>query len=177
MLRAWEQASSDQSELDWEVYHKFNGFAVTTIQLVGTIIVMSQVGWEILLLFAPVFVACIFMQVWEPSSSNIYLFLLAQFRAYLSHFFLFCKFLKSLMQCQWAILSTWASNLNFSSRVHILKSPLAPLAFLEFAKREARSSFASTAYGDSEFNFAIQKISVVACASTLHSAKGALSFS
>lgn len=58
-----EQASSDQSELDWEVYHKFNGFMVTTVSLIGTMIVMSQVGWEILLLFAPVFVACISMQV------------------------------------------------------------------------------------------------------------------
>jgi len=58
-----KQASSDQSELDWEVYHKFNGFMVTTVSLIGTIIVMSQVGWEILLLFAPVFVACISMQV------------------------------------------------------------------------------------------------------------------
>jgi hypothetical protein len=37
---------------------------VMTIQLLGTITVMSQVGWEVLLLFLPVFIACIFMQVW-----------------------------------------------------------------------------------------------------------------
>jgi hypothetical protein len=54
---------------------------------------MSQVGWEILFLFAHVFIACNSMQVWEPSSSNIYLFVLAQFRAYFSPFSCFINFL------------------------------------------------------------------------------------
>lgn len=105
MLHAREQASSDQSELDWEVYHKFNGFAVTTIQLVGTIIVMSQVGWEILLLFAPVFVACIFMQVCEPSSSiSLFLFNLEDNR---------------LVSCQQHCQNTWSLSPVMRSHSYI----------------------------------------------------------
>ncbi|XP_073385743.1 ABC transporter C family member 5 isoform X2 [Physcomitrium patens] len=68
--RILNRTSSDQSELDWEVYHKFNGFMVTTVSLVGTLIVMSQVGLEILLLFAPVFVACISMQRYYMASAR-----------------------------------------------------------------------------------------------------------
>jgi ABC-type multidrug transport system fused ATPase/permease subunit len=62
--RILNRSSSDQSDIDWEIQYKFGGLMVTTIQLLGTITVMSQVGWEVLLLFLPVFIACIFMQVW-----------------------------------------------------------------------------------------------------------------
>lgn len=68
--RILNRSSSDQSDIDWEIQYKFVGLMVTTIQLLGTITVMSQVGWEVLLLFLPVFIACIFMQRYYMKSAR-----------------------------------------------------------------------------------------------------------
>jgi ABC-type multidrug transport system fused ATPase/permease subunit len=68
--RILNRSSSDQSDIDWEIQYKFGGLMVTTIQLLGTITVMSQVGWEVLLLFLPVFIACIFMQRYYMKSAR-----------------------------------------------------------------------------------------------------------
>lgn len=48
------QASTDQSVLDLEIATKLGWCAFSVIQLLGTIAVMSQVAWEVFVIFIPV---------------------------------------------------------------------------------------------------------------------------
>lgn len=57
------QASTDQSVLDLEMANKLGWCAFSVIQLLGTIAVMSQVAWEVFVIFIPVTAICIWYQV------------------------------------------------------------------------------------------------------------------
>ncbi|GMH17185.1 hypothetical protein Nepgr_019026 [Nepenthes gracilis] len=57
--RILNRASSDQSVLDLEMAHRLGWAAFSIIQLLGTITVMSQVAWEVFVIFIPVTAICI----------------------------------------------------------------------------------------------------------------------
>ncbi|XP_024012775.1 putative ABC transporter C family member 15 isoform X2 [Eutrema salsugineum] len=60
--RILNRASTDQSVLDLEMATKLGWCAFSIIQIVGTIFVMSQVAWQVCVIFIPVAVACVFYQ-------------------------------------------------------------------------------------------------------------------
>nr|XP_027106664.1 putative ABC transporter C family member 15 isoform X2 [Coffea arabica] len=60
--RILNRASTDQSVLDLELANKIGWCAFSIIQLLGTIAVMSQVAWEVFVLFIPVTAICIWYQ-------------------------------------------------------------------------------------------------------------------
>lgn len=57
--------------LDLEMANKLGWCAFSIIQLLGTIGVMSQVAWEVFVIFIPVTAICIWYQVMIPSSFKI----------------------------------------------------------------------------------------------------------
>uniref|UniRef100_A0A7N0TIL3 ABC-type xenobiotic transporter n=1 Tax=Kalanchoe fedtschenkoi TaxID=63787 RepID=A0A7N0TIL3_KALFE len=60
--RILSRASSDQSVLDLEMAGRLGWCAFSVIQLLGTIGVMSQVAWEVFVIFIPVTAICIWYQ-------------------------------------------------------------------------------------------------------------------
>ncbi|GFY92067.1 multidrug resistance-associated protein 9 [Actinidia rufa] len=60
--RILNRASTDQSVVDLEMAHRLGWCAFSIIQLFGTIAVMSQVAWEVLVIFIPVTAICIWYQ-------------------------------------------------------------------------------------------------------------------
>uniref|UniRef100_A0A1J3EAZ1 ABC-type xenobiotic transporter n=1 Tax=Noccaea caerulescens TaxID=107243 RepID=A0A1J3EAZ1_NOCCA len=60
--RILNRASTDQSVLDLEMAIRLGWCAFSIIQIVGTIFVMSQVAWQVCIIFIPVAVACVFYQ-------------------------------------------------------------------------------------------------------------------
>ncbi|CDY64080.1 BnaAnng19200D [Brassica napus] len=60
--RILNRVSTDQSVLDLEMAIKLGWCAFSIIQIVGTIFVMSQVAWQVCVIFIPVAVACVFYQ-------------------------------------------------------------------------------------------------------------------
>ncbi|CAM8979802.1 unnamed protein product [Rhodiola kirilowii] len=60
--RILSRASSDQSVLDLEMATRLGSCAFSVIQLLGTIAVMSQVAWEVFVIFIPVTAICIWYQ-------------------------------------------------------------------------------------------------------------------
>ncbi|XP_031394506.1 putative ABC transporter C family member 15 [Punica granatum] len=60
--RILNRASTDQSVLDLEIPGKLGWCAFSIIQLLGTIAVMSQVAWEVFVIFIPVTAICIWYQ-------------------------------------------------------------------------------------------------------------------
>ena len=67
------QASTDQSVLDLEMATKLGWCAFSIIQILGTIAVMSQVAWEVFVIFIPVTAICIWYQVSTDRSSLLLL--------------------------------------------------------------------------------------------------------
>lgn len=61
------QVSIDQSVVDLDIPFRLGGFAATTIQLLGIVGVMAKVTWQVLLLFIPMAIACLWMQVTNTS--------------------------------------------------------------------------------------------------------------
>lgn len=57
------QASTDQSVIDLEMANRIGWCAFSTIQLLGTMAVMSQVAWEVFAILIPVTAICIWYQV------------------------------------------------------------------------------------------------------------------
>lgn len=57
------QASTDQSVLDLEIAMRLGWCAFSVIQIIGTIAVMSQVAWEVFVIFIPVTAICMWYQV------------------------------------------------------------------------------------------------------------------
>ena len=57
------QASTDQSVIDLEMATKLGWCAFSIIQILGTIAVMSQVAWQVFVIFIPVTAVCIWYQV------------------------------------------------------------------------------------------------------------------
>jgi hypothetical protein len=63
------QASTDQSEVDTSIAYQMG--SVASIQLVGIIAVMSQVAWQVFVVFIPVVAACFWYQVLLPILSSL----------------------------------------------------------------------------------------------------------
>lgn len=57
------QASTDQSEVDTSIAYQMGSVAFAVIQLVGIIAVMSQVAWQVFVVFIPVAATCFWYQV------------------------------------------------------------------------------------------------------------------
>ncbi|KAL2892659.1 ABC transporter C family member 9 [Bienertia sinuspersici] len=70
--RILNRASSDQSVLDLEMAQRLGWAAFSMIQLLGTIAVMSQVAWEVFLIFIPVTGVCIwYKQYYIPTAREL----------------------------------------------------------------------------------------------------------
>ncbi|CAD6210694.1 unnamed protein product [Miscanthus lutarioriparius] len=55
-------ASTDQSEVDTIIAGQMGFVAFSIIQLIGIIVVMSQVAWQVFVVFIPVFATCVWYQ-------------------------------------------------------------------------------------------------------------------
>uniref|UniRef100_A0A453EBB7 ABC transporter C family member 13 n=1 Tax=Aegilops tauschii subsp. strangulata TaxID=200361 RepID=A0A453EBB7_AEGTS len=60
--RILNRASTDQSEVDTNIAYQMGSVAFSIIQLVGIIAVMSQVAWQVFLVFVPVIIICFWYQ-------------------------------------------------------------------------------------------------------------------
>nr|CAD1842945.1 unnamed protein product [Ananas comosus var. bracteatus] len=60
--RILSRASTDQNEVDTNIPNRVGAFAFSVIQLLGIIAVMSQVAWQVFIIFIPVIAACIWYQ-------------------------------------------------------------------------------------------------------------------
>ncbi|CAN6289820.1 unnamed protein product [Urochloa humidicola] len=60
--RILNRASTDQSEVDTNIADQMGSVAFSIIQLVGIVVVMSQVAWQVFVVCIPVFAACIWYQ-------------------------------------------------------------------------------------------------------------------
>ncbi|XP_050282704.1 putative ABC transporter C family member 15 isoform X1 [Quercus robur] len=70
--RILNRASTDQSVLDLELANKLGWCAFSIIQLLGTIAVMSQVAWEVFVIFIPVTAICIwYQQYYIPTAREL----------------------------------------------------------------------------------------------------------
>ncbi|WOL10653.1 hypothetical protein Cni_G19412 [Canna indica] len=68
--RILNRVSVDQSVVDLDIPFRLGGFAATTIQLLGIVGVMTKVTWEVLILFFPMAIACLWMQKYYMASSR-----------------------------------------------------------------------------------------------------------
>ncbi|CAL9180870.1 unnamed protein product [Musa hybrid cultivar] len=68
--RILNRASTDQSEVDINIPSQIGSVAFTTIQLLGIIAVMSQVAWQVFIVFIPVIAACIWYQNYYIGTSR-----------------------------------------------------------------------------------------------------------
>ncbi|KAG4176950.1 hypothetical protein ERO13_A11G277000v2 [Gossypium hirsutum] len=68
--RILNRASTDQSAVDMDIAHQVATFAFSVIQLLGIIAVMSQVAWQIFIIFVPVIATCILYQQYYISSAR-----------------------------------------------------------------------------------------------------------
>ncbi|XP_070006835.1 ABC transporter C family member 3-like [Nicotiana sylvestris] len=70
--RILNRASTDQSAIDLNVPIQVGSFAFTIIQLLGIIGVMSQVAWQVFIVFIPVIAVCIWLeQYYIPSAREL----------------------------------------------------------------------------------------------------------
>lgn len=70
--RILNRASTDQSVLDLEIANKLGWCAFSIIQILGTIAVMSQVAWEVFVIFIPVTAICIwYQQYYIPTAREL----------------------------------------------------------------------------------------------------------
>ncbi|XP_016472773.2 putative ABC transporter C family member 15 isoform X1 [Nicotiana tabacum] len=70
--RILNRVSTDQSVLDLEMATKLGWCAFSIIQLLGTIAVMSQVAWEVFVIFIPVTAVCIwYQQYYIPTAREL----------------------------------------------------------------------------------------------------------
>ncbi|KAJ8644490.1 hypothetical protein MRB53_006238 [Persea americana] len=60
--RILNRASTDQSAVDLQIPYQIGSFAFSIIQLLGIITVMSQVAWQVFIIFIPVIAVCIWYQ-------------------------------------------------------------------------------------------------------------------
>ncbi|XP_059666527.1 ABC transporter C family member 3-like [Cornus florida] len=68
--RILNRASTDQSALDLAIPFSVGATAFNTINLLGIIAVMSQVAWQVFVIFIPVIAACICLQQYSLPSSR-----------------------------------------------------------------------------------------------------------
>lgn len=69
------QASTDQSTIDLEMPNQVGLFAFSIIQLLGIIVVMSQVAWQVSVVFVPVIAIFIWLQVFYVVRAHGFLLL------------------------------------------------------------------------------------------------------
>ncbi|CAN0890518.1 ABC transporter C family member 9 [Linum grandiflorum] len=70
--RIMNRASTDQSVLDLEMGQRLGWCAFSIIQILGTIAVMSQVAWEVFVIFIPVTGVCIwYQQYYTPTAREL----------------------------------------------------------------------------------------------------------
>ncbi|XP_042515323.1 ABC transporter C family member 3-like [Macadamia integrifolia] len=62
--RVLNRASVDQGAVDTTIPHQIEEFLVSIIEFLGTAAVMSQVAWQMLIVFIPMSITCIWYQVW-----------------------------------------------------------------------------------------------------------------
>jgi ABC-type multidrug transport system fused ATPase/permease subunit len=60
--RILNRASTDQSEVDTSIPYQIGTYAFTMIQLLGIIAVMSQVAWQVFVVFIPMIALCLWYQ-------------------------------------------------------------------------------------------------------------------
>ncbi|GFZ02886.1 multidrug resistance-associated protein 9 [Actinidia rufa] len=68
--RILNRASTDQSVVDLEMAQRLGWCAFSMIQLLGTIAVMSQVAWEVLVIFIPVTAICMWYQIYYTPTAR-----------------------------------------------------------------------------------------------------------
>ncbi|KAI4294947.1 hypothetical protein MLD38_040782 [Melastoma candidum] len=68
--RILNRASTDQSTIDTDMMYQFAGFASSLIQLIGIIAVMSQVAWQVFIIFIPATAACLWYQQYYISAAR-----------------------------------------------------------------------------------------------------------
>ncbi|XP_022139647.1 ABC transporter C family member 3-like [Momordica charantia] len=70
--RILNRASTDQTAIDLDIPFRVGSFCVTLIQLLGTIAVMSQVAWQVFVIFIPVMALCLwYEQYYNPSAREL----------------------------------------------------------------------------------------------------------
>ncbi|KAI9186589.1 hypothetical protein LWI28_018865 [Acer negundo] len=70
--RILNRASTDQSAADLSIPYQIGGFAFSMIQLIGIIVVMSQVAWQVILVFIPVIAMCLwYQQYYIPTAREL----------------------------------------------------------------------------------------------------------
>ncbi|KAI3418651.1 uncharacterized protein J3R85_013600 [Psidium guajava] len=70
--RILNRASTDQSVLDMEIPGRLGWSAFSIIMLLGTVAVMSQVAWEVFVIFIPVTAVCIwYQQYYIPTAREL----------------------------------------------------------------------------------------------------------
>ncbi|CAK9308685.1 unnamed protein product [Citrullus colocynthis] len=60
--RILNRASTDQSATDMDIPFQVGAFCINVIQLLGIIVVMSQVAWQVFIIFIPVMTLCIWYE-------------------------------------------------------------------------------------------------------------------
>ncbi|XP_074367517.1 ABC transporter C family member 3-like isoform X2 [Apium graveolens] len=68
--RILNRASTDQSTIDMNLPNQVGLFAFSIIQLLGIIVVMSQVAWQVFVVFVPVIAICIWLQQYYIPSAR-----------------------------------------------------------------------------------------------------------
>ncbi|KAM5570157.1 hypothetical protein ABKV19_017257 [Rosa sericea] len=70
--RILNRASTDQNAVDMNISNQIGAFAFSMIQLLGIIAVMSQVAWQVFIIFIPVITACVwYQQYYLPSAREL----------------------------------------------------------------------------------------------------------
>ncbi|KAL4595485.1 hypothetical protein ACB092_12G094600 [Castanea dentata] len=70
--RILNRASTDQSAVDLNIQYQVATFAFSLIQLLGIIAVMSQVAWQVFIIFIPVIAICFwYQQYYIPSAREL----------------------------------------------------------------------------------------------------------
>ncbi|KAK9932338.1 hypothetical protein M0R45_019580 [Rubus argutus] len=68
--RILNRASTDQNSVDLNIPNRVAGVAFSMIRLLGIIAVMSQVAWQVFIIFIPVVTACVLYQQYYISSAR-----------------------------------------------------------------------------------------------------------
>ncbi|WOL08996.1 ABC transporter C family member 3-like [Canna indica] len=68
--RILNRVSKDQSQVDNHVFQLLSGVAFRTLEVLGTIAVMSQVSWQVFVIFFPVFAGAIWYQNYYISTAR-----------------------------------------------------------------------------------------------------------
>ncbi|XP_028088748.1 ABC transporter C family member 3-like [Camellia sinensis] len=68
--RILNRASTDQSAVDLNIPFQVGSFAFSMIQLLGIITVMSQVAWQVFIIFIPVIATCVWLQQYYIPSAR-----------------------------------------------------------------------------------------------------------